>query len=103
MKVIFFGEGVNLRPLAQKVRIWAEMSSNGQNITSNRFYDPKTHENMYHTSRLIKKHKKNLNWMTSFGAHFCILPIKKGAHNCHSGNQARLVQHGLSIINKSSS
>ena len=40
MKEDYLGWGANFGPLFQNFRIWAEMKSNGHNITSNGFYYP---------------------------------------------------------------
>ena len=38
--IFFWGGGHTFGPLVQKLRIWAEMKSNGRNTTRNKFYGP---------------------------------------------------------------
>ena len=60
---------------------------------------PKTPDNMYHTPCLTKKMKIAKCRLLS-GGHLAILPIKKIAQGCQSGNQTRInLERPLNIKN----
>ena len=68
-----WGMWANFGPLVLNFRIWAEMKSNGHDITRNGFYDP---ENPWlHVSQLMfYENIKTSKCETSFGSQFGICP-----------------------------